>query len=153
VIDGERQILLLGAGGNTGNHDFLEAIHVLPECEVDGLRSRRDRDGARLRHPPERSGSKLHRLAVYARRGNDDRIRALRVGRHRDPKLCDEHIGALERLAELRIHLASEHGILRFGCSSKQRYEHQRLPGGRDDTSTGHVDHLTRVLVMGEHCW
>ena len=111
--DGERRLLLLRRAGHAGDDDFLQAIDVALEGEVERLRASAERDLTLLRKMADGANAQHDGLAAHPLGRYENTVTTLRIGRDRNVQLRDERIGAFHRLAGLGGHDARQGRRLR----------------------------------------
>ena len=97
--DGERRLLLFRRAGHAGDDDFLQAIDVALELEVERLRAGAERDLLRLREVADRANAQHDGLSANAFGRHRDGVTALRVRADGDVQLRDVRVRVFERLA------------------------------------------------------
>ncbi len=93
----ERNLGAFRAFDRAGHDDFVELVDVLLHREVQGLRTRPDRDGLDLRLLADGTDPDVDALTTHASGGDIEGIDTLRVGSDRKPKVIDIDVGGFQR--------------------------------------------------------
>jgi hypothetical protein len=104
-------LALLTFTDDTGHDDFVEAVDVALQIEVERLRPGGDANRLDARLVANRANAQIDLLTADAAGRDGNGVLAVRTGRHRDRQLGDVHVGGLQRLPELTLYKAVDDGI------------------------------------------